>query len=180
MAYRLAYEKITARYPGFVRDTQTVALTAGEGELSPQALHVLSVRDAGNGYAKLEPSDPETVQCDDPGLDDTGNPRCFWLEGLSVIKAHPLNNTTLQVNFTPNPQALDENSTEDDIKIPPAFHDVLTWETLKLMAYDERDKIVGAELAFNKDQYDDAYDRLYRHLDAKMPQVYKPVKAYLG
>ncbi|EGP07333.1 hypothetical protein CSIRO_3065 [Bradyrhizobiaceae bacterium SG-6C] len=180
MAYRIAYEKMTARYPGIVRSVQTVVMAAGVGTLAIQPLHILKVRDAGNNYARLEATDADTVEDDDPALSATGNPSRYWVEGFTTIKTHPLNNTSLSVAFTPNPESLDENSTEDDIKIPPVFHDVLTWETLKLMAYDERDKIVGAELAFNKDQYDDAYDRLYRHIDAKMPQKAKQVKAYLG
>jgi hypothetical protein len=180
MAYRKVYQKVVERYPWAVQQTQAVSITAGSGTLATMLLHIISVRDVNNSYRKLDPTDVEAVESKDPSLNDTGKPDKFWIEGFSTVKSHPSNDTTLQVRGTPNPEALDENSTEADIKIPPAFHDVLTWETLELMAYDERDKVVGAELAYNKEAHDDVYDRMWRYFDAKAPHESKPVKSYLS
>lgn len=180
MAYRIAYEKMTAVYPWTVQTTQNVVMTSGSGTMSTQPLHILKVADTENSYAKLDPTDIDTVEEGDADISATGNPNKFWVEGFTTLKSHPLNDTTLRVRYTPNPATLASDSVEADIKLPPIFHDVLTWETLKVMSYDERDKIVGAELAFDKEQYEDSYDRLYRYLDAKAPQEKRQVKSYLG
>lgn len=179
MAYRKVYEKVTSKYPWAAQTTQTVAITAGSGPMNPVPLHILSVRDANNNCQKLDPTDVEDVECENPPLDRAGSPCKFWVEGFAILKAWPVNSTTVRVRYAPNPATLVANSAEEDIKIPPAFHDVLTWETLALMAYDERDKIVGAELAYNKDQHDEAYERMWSYFDAKAPKKQEQVKAYL-
>lgn len=174
------YEKVSAKYPWATQTTQEVTITAGEGELDPEPLHILRVQDANNGYLKLDPTDVDAVEDEDPGLEAEGAPDKFWQEGKLTLKSHPANDTVLKVRFTPLPDDLDETSTEDDLFLPKVFHEIYLWETLKFMAYDERDKIVGAELAFNEKEYNDLYDLIWRHYDAKAPQKSRQVKAYIG
>lgn len=180
MAYRKVYRKIAVKYPFVHRTTQPVVITDGGGTLSPVPFFVLVPRDTGNNAAKLTPTDIEAVLDCDPTLSETGNPSKFWIEGLSALKSHPLNSTTLTVPYIPSPATLVSNSTEDDIKIPVVFQDILTWETLALMAYDERDKVVGAELAYNKDAHDQIYVDMWEFFDAQAPHEQKQVKSYLG
>jgi hypothetical protein len=180
MAYREIYEKVAERYPWFVQTTQDVVMTAGVGTMASQPLHILSVRDVNNSFAKLTATDVLAVEECDPSMDETGNPTEYYVNGFAELNSHPLSDTTLRVRFTPNAAVLTSESVEADIKLQPTHHDVLTWATLKLMAYDERDKVVGAELAFNQGEMDNAEDRMWRWFDAHAPKKIKPVKSYLG
>lgn len=180
MAYRDIYEKVAERYPAFVQATQDVVVTAGVGTMATQPLHILSVRDTNNNFAKLTPTDVLAVEECDPSMSGTGSPNEFYVNGFSELNSHPLNDTTLRVRYTPNAAVLTNDSAEGDIKLQPTHHDVLTWATLKLMAYDERDKVVGAELAFNQSEMDKAEDRMWRWFDAHAPKKQQPVKSYLG
>lgn len=180
MAYRKVYRKIAVKYPFVYRTTQSVVIADGSGTLNPVPFFVTVPRDANNHSRKLDPTDVEAVLEHDPTLISTGSPCKYWIEGLSTIKTHPINSTSLTVPYIPSPATLTENSTEDEIKVPVVFHDVLTWETLELMAYDERDKVVGAELAYNKDAHDQIYEEMWEFFDALAPQEYKPVKRYVA
>jgi len=174
------YEKVAAKYPWAVQEFQDVAIVNGEGTMADEPLHILGVRDANNGYEPLDATDVGSAQEDDPGLDATGTPEEYWQVGKDGLRTHPRNDTTAQVSFTPLPETVTSSSTEDDLFLPSVFHEVYVWETLKLMAYDERDKIVGAELAFNEKEYNDCYDRIWRHYDAKAPQKQKQVTRYIA
>jgi hypothetical protein len=180
MAYREIYEKVAERYPWFVQDTQDVVMTAGSGTFVTQPLTILSIRDVGNSLTELCATDVLAVEKCDPGLDDTGKPDKYYVNGFTKLRSHPLNDTTLRVRYTPNPATLDNSSPESAIMLQPVHHDVLTWKTLKLMAYDERDKVVGAELAYNKEADEAAEDRMWRWFDAHAPKSSQPVKSYLG
>jgi hypothetical protein len=180
MAYREIYEKVAEKYPWFVQGTQEVVMTAGSGTFATQPLTILSVRDVNRSLVELTPTDVLAVEKCDPGIDDTGNPDKYYVNGFSNLKSHPLSNTTLRVRYTPNPVVLDNDSGEADIMLQPVHHDVLTWGTLKLMAYDERDKVVGAELAYNKEAHEAVEDRMWRWFESHAPKSRKPVKSYLG
>ncbi|MBR0721768.1 hypothetical protein [Bradyrhizobium manausense] len=178
MAYRDVYEKVAERYPWFVQETEDVAITDGHGEFVTQPLHILSVYDT-VGKRFLDPTDIAAVEQKDPEFTSTGNPSEFYVLGFDQLCSWPQNDTTLRVRFTPNASILTNDSTEADIKLQPIHHDVLTWGTLKLMAYDERDKVVGAELTFNQQEMDRAEDRMWRWFDAHAPKKSKPVKSYM-
>lgn len=180
MAYRKVYRKIAVKYPFVHRTTQTVTITNGSGTLNPVPFFVTVPRDVNNFSRKLDPTDIEAVLDCDPTMASTGNPEKYWIEGLNALKTHPINSTSLTVPYIPSPDALDENTTEDEIKIPVVFHDILVWETLELMAYDERDKVVGAELAYNKDAHDQIYTDMWEFFDAQAPKEQKRVKAVLA
>ncbi|TPM41418.1 hypothetical protein [Mesorhizobium sp. B2-3-4] len=179
-AYRQLYEMVAERYPWFVQTTQPVLMAAGEGTMDPQPLHILSVRDTGNNLAALTPTDVLTVESEYPGLDDTGNPSRYWVDGFTGLNSHPRSSTTLRVRFTPQANALSETSEESDIALQPVHHDALLWGTLKLMAYDERDKVIGAELAYNKDAHDEVLDRMWRYFESHAPKQKKQVQSYLN
>ncbi len=178
MAYREVYEKVAERYPWFVQETEDVAVTSGSGTMDTQPLHILSVYDT-VGKRFLTPTDIATVEQKDPEFASTGSPAEFYVLGFDNLCSWPQNDTTLRVRFTPNAGPLDNESEEADIKLQPAHHDVLTLATLKLMAYDERDKVVGAELAFNQEEMDKAEDRMWRWFDSHAPKQSKPVTSYL-
>lgn len=179
MAYRKVYRKIAVKYPFVHRTTQTVTITDGSGTLNPVPFFVTVPRDANNSARKLDPTDIESVLKCDPTMVRAGSPDKYWIEGLSTIKTHPINSTTLTVPYIPSPAALSSNSTEAEIKIPVPFHDILVWETLELMAYDERDKVVGAELSYNKDAHDQMYTEMWEFFDALAPKENKQVKSYV-
>jgi hypothetical protein len=180
MAVKDVYEKVTSFCPVAAQEFQTVAITAGVGVLSPEPLHILGVRDADNDYNELTPTDISAVQEKDPGLDDEGAPDEYYQSGKTGLRLHPKNDTNAQVSFTPLPEEVDESSEEADFFLPSVFHSVYVWESLKLMAYDERDKIVGAELAYNDKACKELWDRIFAHYDAKYPQAVKHVESYLG
>jgi len=178
-AYRDIYEKVAERYPWFVQDVQEVAVVDGEGEFETQPLHILSVYDL-NGKRFLDPTDIATVEQQDPEFISSGNPSHFYVLGFETLCSWPQNDTTLRVRFTPNPSVLSNESAESDIKLQPVHHDVLIWGTLALLAYDERDKVVSAELAYTQTELDRAQDRMWRWFDAHAPKQKKQVRSYLG
>jgi len=178
MAYRDLYEKVAERYPWFVQEVEEVSVIYGQGEFHTQPLHILSVYDIG-GQRLLTATDIAAIEQKDPAFTSAGSPEEFYVLGFDALCSWPQNDTTLRVRFTPNAAVLSNDSTEADIKLQPAHHDVLTWATLKLMAYDERDKVVGAELAFNQQEMDRAEDRMWRWFDAHAPKKSKPVKSYM-
>lgn len=180
MAYREVYEMAAERYPWFVQTTQDVPVVSGSGTFFTNPLHILSVRDVNNSLAKLNPTDVLTVEDNDPAFSATGKPSKFWVNGFDKIFSYPFTDTTIRVRYTPNADILTSESVEGDIKLQPVHHDVLVWGTLKLMAYDERDKIVGAELAYNKDAHNEVLERMWRWFDAHAPKETKPIKSYLG
>ena len=180
MAYRELYELAAERYPWFVQTIQDVPAVLGVGTMNPQPLHILSVRDVNNSLAKLDQTDVLTVEERDPAFSATGNPNKFWVNGFASLNAYPFKNTTIRVRYTPNAAVLTSSSAESEIMFQPTHHDALVWGTLKLMAYDERDKIVGAELAYNKEAHDAVLDRMWRWFDAHAPKESKPVQSYLG
>lgn len=180
VAYRELYEMVAERYPWFVQATQNVSMTAGVGTMATQPLHILSVRDANNAFAELRPTDVLAVEEKDPAMDAQGSPDEFYVNGFVELNSHPLNDTTLRVRYTPQAATLEIGDNEVAIKLQPTHHDALLWGTLKLMAYDERDKVVGAELAYNETEHEKVLDRMWRWFDAHAPKESQPVKSYVA
>lgn len=178
MAYRAEYDRVTRLYPGFVQTTQTVAVTAGVGTLAPQPHLILSVYDTTNGVT-LDPTDVIEEEKCNPALDDVGIGRGYWLDGFTGLRSYPLGDASLRVRFVPQEGQLAANSGEADILLPPNFHDLLTWRTALIVAYDERDKIVGAELAYTEKAADAEWARLESYLRLRVPRV-KPRTAMPG
>ena len=164
IAYRGVYDEIARSYPFFVATTQSVVITDGQGTLSPAPAYVLSVRDTGNTNQLLYKKDVEAIQADDNRLDAVGAPSNWYQEGFSTIKTYPVNSTTLSVRYVPNPATLSSTSLEAEIMIPPLYHDVLVWETLRTVMFDERDKLLGPENVIIDKRCEEIWGRLNSYL----------------
>jgi hypothetical protein len=171
MAYRKVFDIIVRDYPFFAATTQTVIVTDGVGTLDPVPFYVLSVRNVGGSSLPLEKKSVEEIQSEDNALNARGAP-CYWYEeGFGGIRTYPVNSTTLAVRVVPNAAILSADSPESAILIPPMFHDILVWETLKIVAYDERDKASPAELAMAERMYEDIEGRLLTYLATRTAQT---------
>jgi len=171
MAYRRIYDRVVREYPFFNQTTQDVAVTLGAGTMSPVPYLILSVYDSGNSYVKLDATDVLTEEEKTPELADTGSPDRFWMEGMSGIRSYPKSTTTLRVRYVPNVADLTATSVASDILFPEMFHDLLVWETALIVAYDERDKIVGAELKYTEERAETDWGRLSSYLRQRAPRV---------
>lgn len=178
--YKKVYRRVARRYPWLYRQSQTVIITAGVGTLSPQFYDILSVRDAGNGYVELEHRSVEAIEKESPELTATGAPTSYDRQGLNGITCYPKNDTTVRVRGISNPADLTDNSLEEHILLPVLHHDVLEWATLWIIAYDERDKLVGSELQFTAREFDDGLTDLYEYLDGQAPDKERRTKAVLA
>lgn len=76
------------------------------------------------------------------------------MDGLTTIKTHPSNSTSILVRGIPRMTSLAADDEEDNIKIPPEFHDLLVWGPLVYMHIDERDKGVGGEVNVAQGKWD--------------------------
>jgi hypothetical protein len=175
MAYRRIYDRVVREYPFFNQTTQDVVMTNGAGTLNPVPFLILSVYDTSN-YQKLEPTDVLEEEERRPQLDEAASPDRYWLDGLSSVRSYPLSSTTLRVRYVPDIEDLTSTDTADAIIFPAMFHDLLVWETALIVAYDERDKIVGAELQYTEDRATEDWSRLKSFLRLRAPRVKPKVK----
>lgn len=171
MAYRKVFDVVARDYPFFVATTQNVTITDGAGILSPVPFYVLSARNTGSASHPLQKKSVEEIQAEDSALNARGYPTYWYEEGFADIRTYPVNSTTLSVRYVPNAAVLTSNSAEADILIPPMFHDILVWETLKIIAYDERDKASPAELAMAERMYEEIEGRLLTYLACRTAQT---------
>lgn len=171
MAYRRIYDRVVREYPFYNQTTQNVSVTDGVGTLSPVPYLILSVYDSGNSYVRLDATDVLAEEEKTPELADTGSPDRFWMEGQAGIRSYPKSTTTLRVRYVPDLTELTSSSVSADILFPAIFHDLLVWETALVVAYDERDKIVGAELKYTEERAATDWDRLSSYLRQRAPRV---------
>jgi hypothetical protein len=146
--------RLTAReYPTLLTVTETVALTLGAGTVSAPPFGFVSVRDSTNGYNKLSPISLQALEDMDADLASTGNPCRYYMTSATAINGWPKNTTNLQVRYIPRKATLTIDSTEDDLKVPPEFHDMYVWGTMVYMSMDERDKAVSGEINVAQARY---------------------------
>jgi hypothetical protein len=170
MAYRMEYDAMTRLYSGLVQSTQTITITAGAGTLPSIPHFIASVYDVSASPRQLTGVDIEWLEARDPALDESGPAKYWYLDGFSTIRTYPLNNTTIRVRSVPAAGTLTNASAETDIKLPANFHDVLTWGTAMLVAYDERDKLAASEFQFIGAQLETERDRLQTYLKQRVPR----------
>lgn len=175
MAYRRIYGRVVAEYPFYNQTTQNVSIVAGVGTPATKPLLILSLFDTAT-WCELKPTDVLAEEQCNPALDDEGSPNRYWMEG-DAVHPYPTNSTTVRMRYVPDVEDLAADDDADAIIFPALFHDVLVWETALIIAYDERDKIVGAELAFTQDRAKEDWERLQSHLRLRAPRVEPKVKA---
>jgi hypothetical protein len=177
-AYAEVYAFCAQLYPNMYQKFQDMEITAGIGAYSYPSLLVLSVVDKNNATKVLDHVSVDDIEASDPGLEATGTPTSYdyLMDGLIT---YPLNTTTLQLRYVPQPLALTADSLESAIKIPAAYHGVLEWATLWTIAYDERDKMVGTELQLTKDHYDELKESLRLFILSQRPRKNTRVKAIM-
>lgn len=153
--YNEIYGEVAKNYPTMLLQNQTVALTSGSGTLGTRPFIVDAVFNTDESSRQLEPTDLRTLRNLYPSMDATGFPSFFYISGFSTIKAYPADNSTLSVDYIPNPETLVDGTTgEADLIIPVPYQEMLVWGALRYLAYDERDKSVGAELGIVTAMYE--------------------------
>lgn len=171
--YKQVYRKTAEAYPQLLLTSQTITQASGSGTLSSAPYAIVSVKETGSNTF-LKPYTLPELEESNPSLDETGTPNKYYMTSDTVIKTYPIDNSQIIVRYVPNPSELTSAGAESTIKIPPSFHDILVWGTLFYMAYDERDKSVGAEVGIVQAKYDDAMNDYKRWLFMSQPR--KPLR----
>ncbi|ACI54442.1 hypothetical protein Rleg2_1148 [Rhizobium leguminosarum bv. trifolii WSM2304] len=177
-AYTELLAECYAANHGFFRRFQSMTITDGAGLFSYGVHEVLSVSDDNNNGARLYNRSVDDIQEEDYGLTATGNPQ-YYDRILNGLITYPRNSTTLTVGYTPVPVTLTAETLEADIHIPPAYHEAIEWATLWTIAYDERDKLSGAELQFTKARYEEIKGKLITYLHNQRPDSDMRTRAVL-
>ena len=172
LVYKQVYRETAESYPQLLLSSQSITQASGSGTVSSH-YKIVSVKET-TGNTFLDPYTLPELEVEEPSLDATGTPNRYYLDGLTTIKTYPIDNSTILVRYVPSPSDLASGGAESTIKIPPAFHDLLIWGTLYYMAYDERDKSVGAEIGISQAKYDMALNSYRRWL--LMSQTRKPLR----
>ncbi|TBH23638.1 hypothetical protein ELG64_09035 [Rhizobium leguminosarum] len=175
--YNMVYAEIAQLIPTLYRRSQNIPITEGVGLYIFPVFKLLSVRDRNNSFSELVEGSIDDIELSDAGLNAVGNPTTYD-KIFNGLVTYPRNTTVLQLWYVPPPVPLTPDTREIDIQIPPAFHEVLQWAALYTMAYDERDKLVGAELQFTKNSYDTLMESLKLHLFSQIPREQRRVKAW--
>lgn len=178
-AYYKIYTKLAVRYASLYQTTQTVTVTNGSGTFSGAGFYiVLSVYDANNSFLRLKRVTVEETEREYPRQNDIGAPNRYDLVGLNGIATYPVNSTSLRVRGVPNANRITANSAEAEILIPVMHHDAIEWEALRMVAYDERDALVGAELQYTTAMADECLERLITYLDSQLPEAERRTDSY--
>lgn len=167
-AYTAIYTKCAMSYPEYFGRIQTVTILNGAGTPNPAVLDIQTVVDTGQNFRILERRSRYDIEMGNPSLNRTGYAETYDLS-FSGLTTYPVGNTTLRVRYTPRVNVLTQASAEADIMLPPAFHEVLEWETLVTLSYDERDVLVGAELNFTMAKRDACLSDLMFFLQKQKP-----------
>jgi hypothetical protein len=170
MAYRKEYDYVTRLYSALAQTTQNVTITAGSGTLASAPHFIYSVYDISGTPRELIKTDIEWLERNFPSLNEQNQAIYWYMDGLSGIKTYPLGNTTLRVRLVPAANHLSATSAETEIKIPANFHDILTWSTAMLVAYDERDKLAASEFQIISLKLEEERDRLATYLKNRVPR----------
>lgn len=141
-------------YPSLLRSVETVNITNGQGALATKPFAIMAVKDQGNGSKVLKSDSEKDIEKADPSLSATGRPNRYYMTSETEINTYPKNDTTLYVRTVPRANTLDADSTEDDLKVPPEFHDMYVWGTIVYMTFDERDKAAPQEINIAQSKYE--------------------------
>lgn len=175
--YSLVYARIAQLHPGLYQRFQNIPITDGSGLFIFPVLTILSIKDRNNGFRILTPRGTSDVELTDPGFTATGAPATYD-QLFNGLMTYPLNDTVLQIRYVPPPVPLTADTREIDIQVPPQFHEVLEWAALFTIAYDERDKLVGTELAFTQAAFDKRMESLSLYILAQRPAEERRVKQW--
>ena len=158
LQYKDLYRKTAQLYPTLLATNEaSVTITSGVGAIGAAPHKVIDVFDNGNTSNPLKAITESTLKNQNPRMDDTGDPKNYYMTSTTAIKTYPVNSTTLSVDYIPRAETLTTSSAEADIKVPPEYHDLLVWGTLVWMSVDERDKQAGGELSLYQSKYEIAY-----------------------
>lgn len=172
LVYKQVYRETAESYPQLLLSSQSITQSNGSGTVNSH-YRIVSVKETGSNTFLKARTLPE-LEDEYPSLDDTGTPTRYYLDGLTTIKTYPLDNSTISVRYVPSPADLSSGGAESTIKIPPTFHDILIWGTIYYMAFDERDKSLGAEIGIAQAKYDMALNSYRRWLLMSQPR--KPLR----
>lgn len=129
-AYQEAYGEAAKYALPILKQTVNVTITNGAGTLAAPYRRIYNIVDTVTKRV-LKPSDIGYVRSIDPMLERTGDPARYYFDGSETsIKTHPKNSTTVQLDVMPKAAELVIGDTEDAIKIPSEFHEMLVWASL--------------------------------------------------
>ena len=177
LGYNMVYAKCAQTYPEMYQRFQNMPIDDGTGLFIFPVFHLLSVADRNNNFGCIEPRSVGVIQQSDFGLTATGAPR-YYDRIFNGLLTYPRNSTVLQLRYVPPVVELTADTREIDIQISPTYHEVLVWAALWLMAYDERDKLVGSELQFTLDRYEKLMDSLTMYLFSQKPKEERRVQRW--
>lgn len=144
----------------------------GTSTLSPIPYKLFNVVDV-NTKKKLKLINIQEIEAVDPLMEAEGAPDSYYML-QDTVRTYPANDTTIRTRQASIPEDLTLSTTEDQIMIPPEYHEVLVWGALYYMAYDERDFQQALELQVTATNFTSWKDRLNTHY---YYNEYKPIKS---
>tara|TARA_R100000951_G_scaffold7417_1_gene7075 strand:+ start:6988 stop:7626 length:639 start_codon:yes stop_codon:yes gene_type:complete len=110
----------------------------------------------------------------DPDLSRTDEcPIYYYITNRNEFNVYPICNTQCKIVGVADPNALTEESTSDDIRIPTLYQNILIPATLKWVYADERDATASAMIRDNEITLEDRLNMLkqfmYRTTKPKTP-----------
>lgn len=175
-AYKEAYNLAATYSWPILYTSATVTITNGVGTLPAAPKRILQIRDTATNRI-LKPSDYLYVTSIDADANNVGNPARYYIAGSeTALRTHPVNSTSVVVNYIAKPADLLISSTETDIKIPAEHHTMLIWAALTEGLVYERgfgnDGMLQIATARKKELLDD-YMRWLSHSCVREPQRVK-------
>lgn len=140
----LAYQELCSRGPWpFLQTT-----TSGATPLTISDLRsVLYVVDTVNDRT-LRFRDIRQIVDDDPDLDDTGAPVCYWIEGTTQVKCWPTTSTTVSVRYVKVPTDMSAGS--DEPLVPDRYRYLIVERAVAYAYADDDEQAQGALQVFEQ------------------------------
>lgn len=154
--------------------TSDYTVTNGLTTITPIPYKIFNVVDI-NTEKKLNLVNINRIEEVDPLISKAGEPDSYYFT-QNTLKTYPSNDTKIRVRYVNTPQDLTLSSTEAEIAIPAAYHEILVWGALYYMAYDERDFQQALELQVTAGNFDSWKDRLSAYYYYNQ---YKPLQSPL-
>lgn len=161
-AHEQTYSEVGQYLEPVNSQTQTVAITAGQGTLSPEPDFFISVVDT-TSSRKLQATTASTLEDTDPALDAVGNPTYYYKVGTTIY-TYPINSTSLRVRYIPIKTELTAATTEAELPYPTKYHSVLVWGALYWMSLDERDLTTNTVLMSASGNYKQLIQKMASYL----------------
>jgi hypothetical protein len=152
---------------------ETLTVSGGQIVLSHTPLEVKSVTNITDEQTMYR-SDLASILRKDPDLSDTGSPVFYYFDstGAATMKVWPPEEgVSIRVLYNPKVDDLEITDAESDILLPPEYHDVLVWGTLRWNFLDERDARTVQELGYSQAQFEITKNDLKRYIMRQQERI---------